>query len=110
MGLFTRDKEHRWLPLQFAATCCREDICMSLLTLTGPQEDLGGWGDGNTMCHYAPGRGKMSFLKALVDRGVALDVRNDRGYTPLGFAVRECYMPAVRLVPGAGQEGAGRAA
>lgn len=73
MGLFKRDEEHRWLPLQYAAMCGREDICMYLF-------------------------GNMSFLRALADRSVDIDVRNDQGYTPLALAVRECCMPAVRFL------------
>lgn len=99
VGMLKDNEEGPWLPLPVAARLCREDICMYLLTLTGPEEDLGGrWLDGNTMCHYAAKREKMSFLKDLVDRGVDFDVRNDHGYNPLGFAIRECRMAAVRFL------------
>jgi ankyrin repeat protein len=64
-------------------------MSLYLLTLIGPEEDLGRrYREGNTLLHYAGANGNLAFIKALVQRGVDLDASNDAGIRPLDFAVR----------------------
>ena len=88
------------LPLQLAADLGREEICMYLLTLTGADDDLNLRWTGMHMCHHTVKNENVSFFKALVERGVDLDVRSDGGYTPLAAAIKMCHMPPVRLLLG----------
>jgi ankyrin repeat protein len=43
---------------------------------------------GDTALHHATNKGFNAVIRLLVDRGARLDVRNKRGQTPLGIALR----------------------
>lgn len=73
-------------------------MCLYLLSLTGPEDDLtGSWLNGLTLMHFAVMGGNLSFLQALVQRGVEFDVRNGRMMPPVHFAVTMCRLPVLHF-------------
>lgn len=99
LGQFKQGDEPHWLPLRIAVEGGHEDVCMYLLGLTGPAEDLSGsWCKGFTLMHFAAMSGNLPFLQALVQRGVEFDVRHDSGITPLEFAMIFCRLPVVHFL------------
>jgi hypothetical protein len=87
-GLLTRGT-WGWSPLEMAVQNGLTEMSLYLLTLIGPEEDLGRrYREGNTLLHYAGANGNLAFIEALVQRGVDFDASNDAGIRPLDFAVR----------------------
>ena len=58
---------------------------------------------GRAALHFAAGEGHHGIVKALVDRGADADVQDDRGYTPMMWAILGGFLPTVNtlLVAGA---------
>jgi len=96
-GHLQQVNQRQWIQLLNAAELGHEDICMYL---TSAHDDLGKrFGPYNlTLCHHAAIHGKLSFHKALVQRGVDFDVTGENGFTPLYVAIKMCHLPVVRFL------------
>ena len=91
MDIIKHDKKRECRPLDLAAVYNQREMSMFMLGLSGPDVDLG-------QIHIAAETGDLSFLRALVEHGLDFDLRNERGLTPLHYAVTCSRVPVVRFL------------
>jgi ankyrin repeat protein len=53
---------------------------------------------GNNVMHYAAGKGSLSVLKELVDKGVNYNLQNHDGQTPMDFASKHGNVEAIKYL------------
>lgn len=84
---------------RMAAVYNEREMSMVMLGLLGPEVDLTPTLlKGSHLIHIAAETGDLSFLQASVERGLDFDLHNERGRTPLHYAVMCSRVPVVRFL------------
>lgn len=87
-------------PLMLAAIKGDQALAQKLLDMGAPVNADYGW----TALHYAASTGQTDMAKFLIEKGAQVNVRTERGVTPLYMAARVISAPTVRVLLNAGAD------
>ena len=95
---------HGYAPLYHAAAARREEVSPALAAAGADVEQLNfrRQGKGYGLAHYAAGKGHVRRLRLLAELGADLNLREDRGYTPLAVAVIDDKPESIQFLLEAG--------